>query len=88
MFLKHAKQRAPNALRRVQIQEKTKIGVYLVVDSIEAVVSFAQMGIVEIHTWTTDGDIERPNRILWDLDPARASHGSRSSTRRNSFARY
>ena len=28
------------------------------------------MGIVEIHTWNppTD-DIERPDRIVWDLDP-------------------
>jgi len=70
MFLKHAKQWGPNALRRVQIQEKTKIGEYLVADNIEAVVSLAQMGIVEIHTWNaTAEDIERPNRIVWDLDP-------------------
>ena len=28
------------------------------------------MGIVEIHTWnSTADDIERPNRIMWDLDP-------------------
>jgi bifunctional non-homologous end joining protein LigD len=28
------------------------------------------MGIVEIHTWnSTADDIERPNRIVWDLDP-------------------
>ena len=70
MYLKHAKQWGPNALRRVQIQEKTKVGEYLVADSIEAVVSLAQMGIVEIHTWnSTANDIERPNRIVWDLDP-------------------
>ena len=55
-FLKHAKAWVPSALRRVQIQEKTKIGEYLVADSIEAVVSLAQMGIVEIHTWN------RPSR--------------------------
>jgi bifunctional non-homologous end joining protein LigD len=36
-------------LRRVRIQEKTKTGEYLVADSSEAVVSLAQMGIVEIH---------------------------------------
>ena len=69
-FLKHAKAWGPSALRRVRIQEKTKIGEYLVADSIEAVVSLAQMGIVEIHTWnSTADDIERPNRIVWDLDP-------------------
>jgi len=70
IYLKHAKAWGPNALRRVKIQEKTKVGEYLVADSIEAVVSLAQMGIVEIHTWnSTIEDIERPNRIVWDLDP-------------------
>jgi bifunctional non-homologous end joining protein LigD len=69
-YLKHAKAWGPKALRRVTIQEKTKVGEYLVADSIEGVVSLAQMGIVEIHTWnSTTGDIERPNRIIWDLDP-------------------
>jgi bifunctional non-homologous end joining protein LigD len=69
-YLKHAKQWGPNALRRVKIQEKTKVGEYLVADNVEAVVSLAQMGIVEIHTWnSTDDDVERPNRIVWDLDP-------------------
>jgi bifunctional non-homologous end joining protein LigD len=70
MYLKHAKQWGPSALRRVKIQEKTKVGEYLVADNIEAVVSLAQMGIVEVHTWnSTDDDVERPNRIVWDLDP-------------------
>jgi bifunctional non-homologous end joining protein LigD len=70
MYLKHAKQWGPRALRRVKIQEKTKVGEYLVADNIEGVVSLAQMGIVEVHTWnSTDDDVERPNRIVWDLDP-------------------
>jgi bifunctional non-homologous end joining protein LigD len=69
-FLKHAKAWGPNALRRVRIQEKTKVGEYLVADSVEAVVSLAQMGIVEIHTWnSTADDVDRPNRVVWDLDP-------------------
>jgi bifunctional non-homologous end joining protein LigD len=73
IYLKHAKAWGPSALRRVRIQEKTKVGEYLVADSIEAVVSLAQMGIVEIHTWnSTMEDIERPNRIVWDLDPGPA----------------
>jgi len=70
MYLRHAKAWGPSALRRVRIQEKTKIGEYLVADSITAVVALAQMGIVEIHTWnSTIDDVERPNRIIWDLDP-------------------
>lgn len=62
-YLKHAKAWGPSALRRVRIREKTKVGEYLVADSTEALVSLAQMGIVEIHTWnSTADDIERPNR--------------------------
>jgi bifunctional non-homologous end joining protein LigD len=69
-YLKHAKQWGPSALRRVRIQEKTKIGEYLVADSISAVVALVQMGIVEVHTWnSTAGALEKPNRIIWDLDP-------------------
>jgi bifunctional non-homologous end joining protein LigD len=70
VFLRHAKAWGPSALRRVRIREKTKVGEYLVADSTAAVVALAQMGIVEIHTWnSTTADVERPNRIVWDLDP-------------------
>jgi bifunctional non-homologous end joining protein LigD len=70
-YLKHAKAWGPSALRRVRIQEKTKVGEYLVADSIEAVVSLAQMGVVEIHTWNAlADDVDRPNRLVWDLSDA------------------
>jgi len=69
-FLKHAKAWGPSALERVKIREKTKVGEYLVANSLPAVVSLAQMGIVEIHTWnSTMADLEHPNRLVWDLDP-------------------
>jgi bifunctional non-homologous end joining protein LigD len=72
-YLKHAKAWGPSALRRVRIQEKTKVGEYLVADSIAAVVALVQMGIVEIHTWNSrDDDVDRPDRIVWDLDPGPA----------------
>jgi bifunctional non-homologous end joining protein LigD len=69
-YLRHAKAWGPDALRRVRIHEKTKVGEYLVADSVSAVVALAQMGVVEIHTWnSTADDVERPNRLVWDLDP-------------------
>ena len=69
-YLRHAKAWGPNALRRVRIREKTKVGEYLVADSVEAIVSLAQMGIIEIHTWNaTDDTVECPNRIIFDIDP-------------------
>ncbi len=69
-YMKHSKLWAPAALRRVKIQEKTKVGDYLVADDIAAVVSLVQMDVLEIHTWNTCIDkVELPNRIVFDLDP-------------------
>ena len=69
-YLRHAKAWGPNSLRRVRIKEKTKVGEYLIADNVAALVSLAQMGIVEIHTWnSTDDDVEHPNRIVFDIDP-------------------
>ncbi len=69
-YMKHSKVWAPPALRRVKIQEKTKVGDYLVADTIAAVVSLVQIDVLEIHTWNTSIDrVELPNRIVFDLDP-------------------
>ena len=69
-YLRHAKAWGPTALRRVRIREKTKVGEYLVAETVAAVVALAQMGVVEIHTWNSMADdVERPNRMVWDLDP-------------------
>ena len=69
-FMKHSKVWAPEALRRVRIQEKTKLGEYLIADTPEAVIALVQMDVIEIHTWNTrDDDVERPDRMVIDLDP-------------------
>jgi bifunctional non-homologous end joining protein LigD len=61
---------APPALRRIRIPEKTKLGEYLVADSLAAVISLVQMDAIEIHTWNTRAEhVERPDRIVLDLDP-------------------
>ena len=70
IFMRHTRAWGPTTLRRVAIPEKHKIGEYLVADTPDAVVGLAQMGIVEIHTWnSTDRDLERPSRVVMDLDP-------------------
>src|SRR5919204_3896963 len=52
-FMKHSKVWAPEALRRVRIQERTKLGEYLIADTSAAIVSLAQMDVIEIHTWNS-----------------------------------
>jgi len=69
-YFKHSKVWTWPAIRRVRIREKTKIGEYMVVDSLRSLVSLVQMGVVEIHTWNSRvADLERPDRIVIDLDP-------------------
>jgi bifunctional non-homologous end joining protein LigD len=73
VMLRHAKAWGPAALRRVQIQELHKTGEYLVADTPKALVSLAQMGVVELHTWNAEA--ERPydhDRVVFDLDPGPA----------------
>ena len=70
IYMKHSKLWAFPALKRVKIPEKTKIGDYLVIESPEGIIGLAQMDILEIHTWnTTVPRVERPDRIVLDLDP-------------------
>jgi bifunctional non-homologous end joining protein LigD len=69
-YMKHSKLWAPEPLRRVRVREKTKVGDYLIADTVAAIVGLAQMDVLEIHTWNSViDDVERPNRIVMDLDP-------------------
>src|SRR5205823_8165908 len=69
-YQKHTGYWAPDTVRRVKIKEKTKIGEYLVVDSLPALIGLVQIGILEIHTWNSlAADLEHQNRLVFDLDP-------------------
>ncbi|RPI52346.1 MAG: hypothetical protein EHM55_16745 [Acidobacteria bacterium] len=71
-YLRHSKVWGPRVIRRVRIREKTKVGEYMVVDSIEGLISLAQMNVMEIHTWNSTADhVEQPDRIVFDLDPGK-----------------
>jgi bifunctional non-homologous end joining protein LigD len=70
-YQKHIGYWAPPSVRRVRIQEKRKVGEYLVVDDLPALIGLVQIGILEIHTWNSRVEaLERPDRVVFDLDPA------------------
>jgi bifunctional non-homologous end joining protein LigD len=70
-FMKHSPARGGTEhLRRVDIREQKKTGEYLVADTMEGLVSLAQMSVLEVHTWnSTTQHLEQPDRVVFDLDP-------------------
>ena len=44
---------------------------YIYIDDAEGLVSLVQMGTIELHAWNARVDaVKRPDRIVFDLDPA------------------
>jgi bifunctional non-homologous end joining protein LigD len=70
-FQRHATDGMPAAIGTVPIREKEGKADYLTIRDAAGLVSCAQIGALELHIWGvhTD-DIERPDRLVFDLDPA------------------
>ncbi len=69
-YQKHARAGVPEAIGRVEIEEQSKRATYLHVETLDALVSLVQIGVLEIHAWGARIDrLERPDRIVIDLDP-------------------
>lgn len=69
-YQKDASEGFPAAIERVAVQHDDGIVHYAVIDSVEGLISLVQLGVLEIHTWGAQADdVERPDRIVLDLDP-------------------
>ncbi len=69
-YQKHLTEKMPPALRGVSIKEKTATRTYVVVDDLAGLISLVQRGVLELHPWGSHaGDLERPDRLILDLDP-------------------
>lgn len=70
-FQKHGGAGLPGAIGRVELPETDGgTGEYLLIASEAALVAAVQMGTLELHAWGARADdIERPDRIVIDLDP-------------------
>jgi bifunctional non-homologous end joining protein LigD len=68
-FQKHPETRVPG-LRALDPKLWPGYAALLAVDTPDALVSAAQMNTIEFHTWnSTTKKIDRPDRIVFDLDP-------------------
>lgn len=69
-FHKHAELTAPAVLHRLAVRESGGTGSYLSADDVAGLIALAQMDVLEVHTWGSRADdIERPDRLTFDLDP-------------------
>ncbi len=70
-FQKHAKQGLPRELSLVPVRESSgAMATFVGVDSRAGLIAAAQVGAIELHIWgSRSDDLERPDRLLIDLDP-------------------
>jgi len=71
-YQKHAGPGLPTAVKRVRIRERGgATAAYPYVTDLPGLVALAQIGVLELHPWNARVDrIERPDRLVLDLDPA------------------
>ncbi len=70
-FQKHDAGSFGEHVRQIDIKEKDGgVEPYLYVDDIDGVLACVQMGTIEFHGWGSRvGDVEKPDRMVFDLDP-------------------
>ena len=68
-FQRHAMRGQSSLIHQVAVRAEKKP--YIMVDSIDGLAALAQISALEIHPWgALVEDIERPDRLIFDLDPA------------------
>lgn len=69
-FQKNADESVSDAIERVTVQTSDGPALYMMANSLDAVVALVQMGVLEIHPWgSTDRKLGCPDRIIFDIDP-------------------
>jgi bifunctional non-homologous end joining protein LigD len=68
-YQKNIDAKFPAEIERVPV-ELGGGGLYAAASSVGAIVGLVQMGVIELHAWgATTRDLDRPDRMIFDLDP-------------------
>ena len=71
-FQKHVNSMLPPGVEGIDVPNK-KTGEpepYITLHTTDAIINMAQMGVLEIHPWSSlNDDLEHPDRLIFDLDP-------------------
>jgi bifunctional non-homologous end joining protein LigD len=71
-FQKHVNATLPKDFGSVDVKDKKtgKVEPYITISTQNALAELAQLGVLEVHPWgSRNDDLERPDRIVIDLDP-------------------
>jgi bifunctional non-homologous end joining protein LigD len=70
-FQKHNTATFGSHVRQIEIEEKKGERVdYVYVEDVAGLIACVQMGTIEFHGWGSGvADIEKPNRLIFDIDP-------------------
>src|SRR5580692_2996631 len=69
-YQKQPPQGLPPSVKEIKIRYKDAMTVGVYINDVEGLLALVQFGVLEIHAWQSRADdIERPDRIIFDLDP-------------------
>lgn len=69
-YQKHADASVAAVIERVEVQDSDGPALYMMANSVSALVAMAQMGTLELHPWgSRKPRLGFPDRIVFDLDP-------------------
>lgn len=80
-YQKHPGSSFAGHVPRIMIEEESGEGEYLLVRDTADVIALVQAGVLEIHAWSSQvADLERPDILVFDLDPSKDVPLSRLKT--------
>ena len=69
-YQKHVTDHVTPAVDRIEVRLEVGSACYMMANSLAAVISLVQMGVLEFHTWGARANrLDRPDRMILDLDP-------------------